>query len=685
MKTLAKIFGYAASLFCLSFAIFGGSLTAYATTTLSVPLPAPASYITTGDVNSDTYPDIVVKSRTTGEYYLILNNGLGGFLPVTVRPIVSTSIFLTLKDFNNDGKLDLFYLIAPSFFGTWTSEVQLGDGMGGFSAPVTSTIFNNPPGIVDIDFVDFNNDTRLDFVVGMYGPGVSVPGGGALVALGNGMGGFTSNPFIGLRPRGSSVAAGDFNLDGKQDFAALSQGAGIMGGEPAMQFLFNDGTGNFPTSNVRTQPDYLLIGFTVGDMNNDGKPDLVGKRFNVLNTIGTLLGTGAGDFVLGGSISPGTISPSEVRLAHFNNDGKLDAVFTSTNNNLAYILFGDGLGGFSGFISLGTGVIPSLFDLADFNRNGTPDIAVSNAESNYLTVILDPNAPTPPPKTQFDFDGDLRADVAVYRDGNTPNAPSYWHILRSSNNTYLGIQHGANGDKPVPADWNGDGTTDVAVWRPATGTWYTSTNPNTNYGAFHWGQNGDVPMPGDFDGDGKADHVVWRPSNGTWYVYRSSNGGFQMQQFGVSTDKPVLGDFDGDGKTDYAFYRPGATALANSFWNVIQSSNGAFLSAQFGRGEDKPVPADYDGNGVTNFAVYRPSNFTWYRSLNAATNYDAIVWGTEGDVPAPADYDRDGRADVAVFRPGSSTWYILRTSDGTVTNTKWGVPSDKPLPSSFIP
>jgi hypothetical protein len=689
MKSLAKIFGYAASLFCLSFAIFGGALTARAsvqTTTINVPTPTKPSYITTGDVNSDTYPDIVVKSGTLSEYYLILNNGAGGFLPATTNPMPDRSFYLNLRDFNNDGKLDLFYLISPTsqISGVWSCNVRLGDGAGNFGAPITTNLIGSVS-IVDIDFAHFNNDTFLDVAMCTYGPGVSVPGGGAIVAVGNGAGGFTSNPFIGLRPRGSSIAAGDFNQDGKQDLMAFSFGASNIGSEPAMQILLNDGTGNFPTVIARTQSEYLHAAFSVGDMNNDGKVDVTGVRVTVPNTIGTLLGTGAGDIVLGGSFSPGTISPGDVRVADFNNDGKLDAAFASSSTNLAYVLFGNGLGGFSSFISLGTGVAPNRLDIADFNRNGTPDLAISNSDSSYLTVILDPNSSTPPPKTQFDFDGDLRADVSVYRDGNTPNAPSYWHIFKSSNNTYEGYQLGMNGDKPVPADWNGDGKTDVAVWRPSTGIWYTSTNPSTNYGAFHWGQNGDVPLPGDFDGDGKADRAVWRPSNGTWYVYRSSNGGFQMQQFGVSTDKPVLGDFDGDSKTDYAFYRPGATALANSFWNVIQSSNGAFLSAQFGRGEDKPVPADYDGNGITNFAVYRPSNFTWYRSLNTATNYDAIIWGTEGDVPAPADYDRDGKADVAVFRPGSSIWYILRTSDGIVTNTKWGVPSDKPLPASFIP
>jgi hypothetical protein len=654
------------------------------TSTISVPLETPAEYITTGDINSDLYPDIVVKGRTTAQFYLILNDGAGGFLPPTPSLNVPRSSFLNLRDFNNDGKLDLFFIVAPEILlnGDWSFNVSLGNGAGNFAPPIVTPLSTSVR-MGDITFADFNSDNFLDFAVSTFGPGTSLPAGGAHVGLGNGMGAFTVGPYISLRPRGTSIAAADFNQDNKPDLADLGFGGGLCTGcEAGLQILLNDGNGNFPTANSLTQPDFIVANFSSGDVNNDGKADLVGIRGA---EILSLLGTGAGDFVAGGSVNPGTFSTFKVRLADFNNDAKLDVAFTGYTTNLAYIIFGNGLGGFPSGITLGTGVTPRYFDIADFNRNGTPDLAIANYESNFLTVIFDPDGSTPPLKTQFDFDGDLRADIAVYREGNTPGAPSYWHILNSGNGTYQAYQMGSNGDKPIPADYDGDGKTEVAVWRPSTGVWYTSTDPAINYGAFHWGQTGDVPIPGDFDGDNKADHVVWRPGNGNWYVFRSSDGGFQQQQFGTSTDKPVLGDFDGDGKADYAFYRPGATQTANSFWNVIQSSNGAFLSAQFGRGEDKPVAADYDGNGITNFAVYRPSTFTWYRSLDPAINYGAVVWGMEGDVPAPGDYDRDGRADVAIFRPGSSIWYVLQTSDGSYFGERWGVPSDRPVESSFLP
>jgi hypothetical protein len=268
------------------------------------------------------------------------------------------------------------------------------------------------------------------------------------------------------------------------------------------------------------------------------------------------------------------------------------------------------------------------------------------------------------------FDADGISDVAVYRPST-----GVWYSLNTTNPGFQAVQFGIAEDRIVPGDYDGDGKTDRAVWRPSTGVWYVERSTG-GYIIVPFGTTGDIPVPGDYDGDLKNDLAIWRPSTATWYINLSSTGGYDIRQFGVASDKTAQGDFDGDGKTDVAVWRP-----ATGVWYIWRSSDFGFTIFAFGLNGDKPVQGDYDSDGRTDAAVFRPSDRTWY--LNRSTlGFAAAQFGIASDTPVPADFDGDGKSDIAIFRDG--VWYVLRSSDGAVTVISFGLAGDVPVPGGYI-
>jgi hypothetical protein len=271
-------------------------------------------------------------------------------------------------------------------------------------------------------------------------------------------------------------------------------------------------------------------------------------------------------------------------------------------------------------------------------------------------------------RNRYQFDTDTRADISVFRPEN-----GVWYLLNSQTG-FSAVQFGAPTDRIVPADYDGDGKTDLAVFRG--GTWFLQRS-TAGFASIPFGFADDIPQPADFDGDCKADLAVWRPSNGVWYVLNLANNQTTAVQFGASTDKPVVSDYDGDNKADYAVYRP-----SNGTWYMQQSTAG-FAAVPFGIATDKPVVGDYDGDGKADQAVFRPENGVWYL-LRSRDGFTAVQFGIPTDLPTPADYDGDGKTDISVFRTGNGVWYQQKSTEG-FASVQFGFGTDKPIPNAFVP
>jgi uncharacterized delta-60 repeat protein len=413
-----------------------------------------------------------------------------------------------------------------------------------------------------------------------------------------------------------------------------------------------------------------------------------------------------GRLIVGGLAWVGSLW--HLALAQYEPNGELDATFGQGGKSIFQIgavrsritsisLQSDGKILASGIL------VPSEYVVARVNSHGTLDETfgssgyvtgpLGNANSSALqpdgklVVVGDIGSPSqiqiaryigdnnaismPAP---FDFDGDGKTDVSIFR----PSVGQWWYG-KSSDGGHGAAVFGTSSDVIVPADYTGDGRTDMAFWRPSSGEWFILRSEDFSFYAFPFGGNGDIPAPADYDGDGKADAAVYRPSNGTWYILRSSDGQVVITGFGVSGDKPIPADYDGDGKADIGVFRANGTHGAE--WWIMRSTAG-LLAVQFGSSNVKAVPGDYTGDGKADIAFFS-STGGWYILRSEDLSFYSFPFGVGSDIPVPGDYDGDGKMDAAVFRSSAATWYMQGSTSGTIITT-FGLSGDRPVPNAFV-
>lgn len=561
----------------------------------------------------------------------------------------NTANKIVTADFNADGKID----IAAAYYSGGKVAVYFGNGAGEFSAPA---IYPVGSALFKLLTADINNDAKPDLILifDTFTANRIVS-----VLLNNGSGAFAPAVDSTLPFDLNTIQVADFNGDGKGDLVYLTND----NGNSSLAVRFGDGLGHFPSASV--YPAAAAYKFVIGDFSGDGKPDVgVYATNSTTSKLIMYLNDGSGGLVTGMEFMVN--SSTNVSLARdLNGDGKADIVgygFIS-GSGYAVVLLNNGSGGFN------RTDYPLPFPIGgvragDFNGDGKLDLIGNGFNTFDKSLVLYGNGTgSLTPGESFsaaygwndggdaaDFNGDGKSDLVM--------------AVGSGVRTFLRTCNDVSNTRRI--DYDGDGLTDFAIWRPSTGVWNIIQSHDNSLRTQQWGGGsfGDVPVVGDYDGDGKSDLAVFRAPAGAWYVLRSSDNTFYGVQWGVSSDKPVPGDYDADGKTDVAVFRP-----SDGGWYILQSSNNAFSTFVFGTNGDKPVQADYDNDDKTDVAVFRPSNGYWYMLKSSDGSFGATQFGISTDKPAPADYDGDGKADIAVYRSGVA-FYFINSWDGAV----FGVP-----------
>ncbi len=286
-------------------------------------------------------------------------------------------------------------------------------------------------------------------------------------------------------------------------------------------------------------------------------------------------------------------------------------------------------------------------------ENGVPSGVLSFSEVTAVelppysgAVLIDPAATTPPPAAtpirnnyHTDFNGDGTSDIAIFRP-----TTGLWAV-RQVTRAYFGT----SSDIPVPGDYSGDGTGSIAIFRPATGLWAARGVTRT-----YFGTSSDTAVPIQFNPSSPCRVGVFRESSGLWAVK-----GVTRTYFGASGDLPVPGDYSGDGTKDLGIFRK-----SSGLWAIK-----GFSRMYFGTASDATVPGDYSGDGTWSPAVFRSSSGLW-----AVRGFTRAYFGSSSDLPVPGGYRGDGKDYIGIFRGTSGLWAIKG-----VTRTYFGSGSDVPV------
>jgi hypothetical protein len=418
------------------------------------PMSQPFSAVAVADFNRDGKLDIAASNGSDSFYSTVgvtLGNGDGSFAAVADYQTDQSPALMAVADLNGDGVAD----IATANTTNLTLSVLLGKGDGTFPSQAPPRYPVNPAGLRSIAAGDFNGDGRPDLV------SLTNDASGAGLLLATGGGTYAAAVDCPMASPPDALAVGDLNGDGRSDLVTLSSSTG------SASVLLGKGNGAFEAGvDYPTGPTPLSL--AIGDLSGDGKPDVVvaGKS---PSTVSVFLGTGNGKLAAKVDYPAGE-DPWSVALGDLNGDQKLDVVTANASSNTVSVLLGTGSGKLAAKKDYATGASPGWVALGDVNGDGKLDVVTANMDSYTLSVLLGKGDGTLADKVDYPTDdmpdslvlGDLNGDGKV--DAVASARRTVIVLLGKGDGTFARESHYAVGDgAPLLLDVDGDHKQDLVT------------------------------------------------------------------------------------------------------------------------------------------------------------------------------------------------------------------------------
>jgi hypothetical protein len=487
----------------------------------------PSSVIA-ADFNRDQKLDLAV-ANLDGTVSIFLGDGNGSFQPAMSFRAGVYCTFLAAGDFNGDGILDLAVNVDQD-----RVAILLGNGNGTFGAPAFYSGGSFSP--LSLVLTDFNNDGNLDIVVGSGTPDYIGPNQGNMgVLLGNGDGTFQGTQMLPTGTRSVGLAITDLNADGNPDVVVANQNSGNL------SVFLGQGNGKFQAlpSSPNTSGFEGPVSVAAADFNGDGKKDIATVEQSA-QSVAISLGNGDGTFQAPSVLAAGTM-PVVVVAGDLNGDGKPDLVVADSGSQdpcspddgavLVFLSNGSTFQPVKRFLA---GAHPSSVVIADVNLDGKPDLVVSDGgqpretSTGGVSVLLNNGDGTFGPAVSYtagtldgisvaaaDVNGDGKPDLVVPAlDNNFNNEVLIF--LGNGNGTFMApsvLMASQTNASVIVGDFNGDGKLDLVLANccaETTMSYYLGNGDGTFQpeGDFNGDPDPEFVASADFNNDGKPDLAI---------------------------------------------------------------------------------------------------------------------------------------------------------------------------------